>query len=130
MSRKDALGIRRGLEGLGIKVVRSNKPEKRPRKARRKRSDLTIEEQLAYTMFDTAAVPGVSDNPFSEDSALRSATVEKLPKDLVFLLRTMQLLRGISRATFNADFSMVSCWGEIARAEIEDSSRAAIALRR
>lgn len=130
MSRKDSLGIRSGLEGLGIKVVPSNKVEKRPRKERRKPSILSVEEQLAYTMFDTAAVPGVSDNPFSEDSALRSATVEKMPKDLVFLLRTMQLLRGISRATFNADFSMVSCWGEIARAELKDSSRIPASLRR
>lgn len=122
MSRKDARDIRKGLEGLGINVVPAGEKERR-RRAERKRNNLSVEEELAYTMFDTASVPGVSDNPFSEDSALRSASVEKLPKDLVFLLRTMQLLRGISTATFNTDYSIVSCWGNIARAEVKDFSR-------
>lgn len=122
MARKDSADIRKGLEGLGISIVAARQKERR-RREKRRQSGLSVEEELAYTMFDTASVPGVSDNPFSDNSALRSASVEKLPKDLVFLLRTMQLLRGISVATGNNDFSMVSCWGNIARAEVKAFSR-------
>lgn len=118
MARKDPFGIRQGLEGLDIHVTKAALSKTKAQKARPRMTTLTVEEQLAYTMFDTAAVPGVSDNPFSENSALRSASVDKLPKDLVFLLRTMQLLRGISRATYNADFSVVSLWGKLAREEL------------
>lgn len=128
MSRQDTRGIRVGLEGLGIHIKASKKASKHARRGQSRKTTLTAEEQLAYTMFDTAAVPGVSDNPFSEDSALRVATVDELPQDLVFLLRTMQLLRGISSATFNADFSMVACWGDIARAQLRGLSRTSPAL--
>jgi predicted unusual protein kinase regulating ubiquinone biosynthesis (AarF/ABC1/UbiB family) len=76
---------------------------------------LTATEQLAYTMFDTAEVSGVSSNPFSEKSALRTATVKALPQDLFFLLRTLQIMRGICSATGNSDVSIASQWAPMAR---------------
>lgn len=130
MARKDSLGVRQGLEGLGIKVKKKSGSKTKNRKQKSGRRKLTEEEQLAYTMFDTAVIPGVSDNPFSEDSVLRTASVDRLPKDLVFLLRTMQLLRGISAATHNTDFSMVSMWGGLAREELRRFSRSAVPLVR
>jgi tRNA A-37 threonylcarbamoyl transferase component Bud32 len=78
-------------------------------------SRLTAAEQLAYTMFDTAEFDGVSSNPFSEKSALRTATVKALPQDLFFLLRTLQIIRGICAATGNADLSVANAWAPLAR---------------
>lgn len=124
IARKHAVDVRQALTMLGIEVVRP--PAKVPRRRKRRKgnksatlpapdSGLTPEEQLAYTMFDTAAVPGVSDNPFHDDSALRSATVESFPQDLFFLLRTVQILKGICAATSNSDFSLASAWAPAAR---------------
>jgi hypothetical protein len=78
-------------------------------------TSLTVAEQLAYTMFDTAEFDGVSSNPFSEKSVLRAATVKALPQDLFFLLRTLQIIRGICAATGNADLSVADAWAPVAR---------------
>lgn len=83
---------------------------------------LTSAEKLAYTMFDTAEYEGVSSNPFSDESALRSATVTELPKELFFLLRTMQIMRGICAATGNADFSLAKSWAPVARTAVKLNS--------
>lgn len=64
--------------------------------ARRSGPHLTSAEKLAYTMFDTAEYEGVSSNPFADESALRTATVSDLPKDLFFLLRYVQLSNSLS----------------------------------
>lgn len=114
MARKDEVAIAKGMRRLGIEV-RRNTMNANTVSAR---SHLTLEEKLAYTMFDTAAVRGVSDNPFSAESALREGSVSDLPKDLVFLLRTLQIIKGICKATYNDDFSMVSAWRRVARREV------------
>lgn len=95
------------------------------RKTRRscKRKSLTSAEKLAYTMFDTAEVDGVSSNPFSDESALRTATVTDLPKELFFLLRTMQIMRGICAATGNSDYSLAKTWAPLARAAVKSGSK-------
>lgn len=115
MARKDTAAIAQGLEGLDIKVLPKRGKKSR---ARHTKKHLTFEEKLAYTMFDTASVPGVSDNPFAADSALSEGSVTNMPKDLFFLLRTIQILKGLCSATFNSDYSLISSWGEIARAEL------------
>lgn len=126
MACKDARSIKNAMATLGIKVTskKSRASDFNAKKARRSESkskkegnNLSLEEKLAYTMFDTATVQGVSDNPFSEDSALRSGTVSDLPKDLFFLLRTLQILKGLCKATYNSDFSMVQAWSAIAKQE-------------
>lgn len=87
--------------------------------SRKSRSKLTSAEKLAYTMFDTAEYAGVSSNPFSDESALRSATVTELPQELFFLLRTMQIMRGICHATGNDNFSIVKSWAPLARGALQ-----------
>lgn len=119
MARKDTTGVATGLEELGIKVV--HKCEKGKRKIRSKHP-LTLEEKMAYTMFDTASVPGVNDNPFGEGSTMKEGSIDNLPKDLFFLLRTMQILKGVGHSTFNSDYSMISSWGHIARLELNRSN--------
>lgn len=122
MARKDTVLIARSLDGLGISIKEAkSKKGSEKKRVRGANSSLTLEEQLAYTMFDTATVPGVSDNPFADNSALRGGSVENLPRDLVFLLRTMQILKGICKSTFNSDYSIITSWGTMARSELKKS---------
>lgn len=125
MARKDTKGVEDGMRKLGIKIVpntagfaaqRHDKATK-GRDTQIQTSTLSLEEKFARTMFDTAGVAGVSDNPFSEESALRHGTLSNLPNDLFFLLRTIQILKGLCKATHNSDFSMVHSWRSIARRE-------------
>lgn len=113
MTRKDIDGIKQHMKDLGIKV-KLNDPNASDR------DESVVYEKLAYTMFDTARVKGVSDNPFSEQSVLRDATVTDLPKDLMLLLRTTQILKGICRATYNDDFSVVNTWKRTAIRQIRE----------
>ena len=53
-------------------------------------------EVLAYSMFDTRPLPGDRKvTPFGEESPLRDTPVRYLPGDLFFVLRTIQILRGL-----------------------------------
>lgn len=118
MARKDSDRIATSMEGLGIIVEELTSPN-----TKKKQQQLTVHEKLAYTMFDTASVEGVSDNPFSENSVLREASVSTLPKDLMLLLRTTQILKGLCKATHNDDFSMIGAWSRIARHEVQRANR-------
>lgn len=121
MARKDTHGIARYLESLDIKVTSTKRQQER-QTLERKKGALTVEEKFAYCLFDTAGVRGVSENPFAKDSALQYGSFDTLPRDLVFLLRTMQIMRGICKATKNPDYSMVASWGRRARSEIQNGA--------
>jgi len=53
-------------------------------------------------------------NPFSPNNALKANAVTALPSDLYFVVRTVQLLRGIAFA-FDVDFSLADSWRPYAR---------------
>lgn len=59
-------------------------------------SDTRTVECLAITMFDTKSIPGYIVDPFDENNALKKNSVTKLPSDLYFLVRTVQLFRYVS----------------------------------
>lgn len=118
MSKRNSDEISSSLRNLGIFV--EHIPQKQS-KCLRESKYLTPEQKLTGTMFDTAKVPGVSEDPFSETSALRFGSVSSFPKELFFLLRTMQILRGICSATSNADYSIIDSWAHLARAELRKS---------
>ena len=68
---------------------------------------------IAVTMLDTRIVPGYIMDPFNPESALKKNAVSKMPSELYFVVRTVQLLRGISSA-FNLDFSLSDVWAPYA----------------
>ena len=82
---------------LKLGVVVSNPEDKR-----------TV-ECLAVTMFDTKNIPGYIVDPFDENNALKSNSVTKLPPDLYFLVRTVQLFRGICYG-LKLDYSLAEAW--------------------
>ena len=86
--------------GLGIEVTDT--------------SDTEFVEKMALTMLDTRKVPGLVLDPFSKDSSIGKNTVAAMPSDFYFLVRTVQLMRGIAYA-FDLDFSLAEKWGPYAR---------------
>ncbi|XP_068666429.1 uncharacterized protein [Aristolochia californica] len=53
--------------------------------------------KLAQAMFDTKLPPGVTVvSPFSEESSIKKISVQSFPEELFCVLRTVQLLRGLS----------------------------------
>jgi len=74
----------------------------------------------AKVMFDTCQVPGYDINPFSPNCALRENSVTSLPPDIYFVMRTVQLMRGITFA-FNIDYSLAQAWSPYARRLLVDA---------
>ncbi|XP_020102329.1 uncharacterized protein LOC109719900 [Ananas comosus] len=70
--------------------------------------------QLAQRMFDTKLPPGVTVmTPFSEESSLKKVAVRNFPEELFSVLRTMQLLRGLS-VGLGINYSCAEQWRPIA----------------
>lgn len=111
IANRDPLAIEASMKTLGIEVTQMNDVPKREFPGR----ELTGAEMIAYTAFDTMDVPGVSNNPFSEASALKSVCVNRFPPELFFLMRTVQIIKGICNASGNTDFSITQEWAPIAK---------------
>jgi aarF domain-containing kinase len=71
-------------------------------------------EFMALSMMDTRKIPGFSMDPFGPDSPLNGNTIREMPQDLYFLVRSVQLMRGISFA-FGLDYSLAEKWAPFAR---------------
>jgi len=73
--------------------------------------DTPLRAKMACDMFDTKG--GI--DPFSEDSSLKNAPISTFPKDMFFVLRTTQLLRGLANGMEISDFSCADQWAPYAR---------------
>ncbi|KAJ0950568.1 putative ABC-type Cd(2+) transporter [Helianthus annuus] len=70
--------------------------------------------KLAQVMFDTKLPPGVKVlQPFSEDSSIKKVAVQAFPEELFSVLRTVQLLRGLS-VGLGINYSCAEQWRPIA----------------
>ncbi|CAN6449240.1 unnamed protein product [Victoria cruziana] len=70
--------------------------------------------KLAKTMFDTKLPPGVKAlTPFQDDSSLRKLSVQNFPEELFFVLRAVNLLRGLN-VGLGINFSCAEEWKTIA----------------
>ncbi|KAG0540612.1 hypothetical protein BDA96_03G423900 [Sorghum bicolor] len=79
-------------------------------------TDNKLEElfQLSLRMFDTRLPPGVTVmSPFADDSSLNKIGVESFPEELFSVLRTIQLLRGLT-VGMGLTFSCAQHWRPIA----------------
>ncbi|GJP40540.1 hypothetical protein CLOM_g210 [Closterium sp. NIES-68] len=78
---------------------------------------------MATLMFDTRSAPGITtSNPFSAEHVGQSNGVRKFPEDLFFVVRTMQLLRGICMG-MGLNESLAEQWRPIARQAIKEAQR-------
>lgn len=71
-------------------------------------------QAIAVTMFDTRSKQ-FKTNPFDRDAAIHSNRVITMPPDLFFVVRTVQMLRGISAAFGLDDFSLADQWAPYAQ---------------
>ena len=87
------------LEGLGVDVQNKH--------------DHLRSAQIARGMFSTEG----DVNPFSPDSPIKGNAVKTFPRDLFFVLRVVQLLRGLKAAMGEdvRDFSSARRWRHLAR---------------
>ncbi|KAL5223340.1 hypothetical protein ABZP36_028053 [Zizania latifolia] len=88
-------------------------------------ADNELEElfQLSLRMFDTRLPPGVTAmSPFSEDSSLNKVGVQSFPEELFSVLRTIQLLRGLT-VGMGLRFSCAEQWKPIAEEALLKSGR-------
>ncbi|CAA7400708.1 unnamed protein product [Spirodela intermedia] len=78
---------------------------------------------LARGMFDTRLPPGVQVmSPFEDDSSLKTVGVESFPEELFFVLRAIQLLRGLSSG-LGINYSCAEQWRPIAEEALRRSGR-------
>lgn len=82
--------------------------------------DIDTVESIAITMLDSRVVPGYIMDPFNPNCAIKKNAVTFMPSDLYFVVRTVQLLRGIA-AAFDLDYCLSDVWEPYARRTLERS---------
>ncbi len=60
-------------------------------------------------------------DPFSPDSPIKALPIEHFPPDVFFVLRVMQLLRGLAGGMGVRDFSAARQWAPLARAALRQA---------
>ena len=85
-------------------------------------SDRKTVRAIALTMLDTQAVRDYVIDPFDPRNSLKTNSVTKMPSELYFIVRTVQLMRGICFA-FGLDYSLAEKWAPMARATLQDLDR-------
>lgn len=79
--------------------------------------------KLAQVMFDTRLPPGkVLMQPFAEDSSIKKVGVQSFPEELFSILRTIQILRGLS-VGLGINYSCSEQWRPIAEEALLVSGR-------
>ena len=86
------------LLALGVKVTH---PE-----------DRRTVEAIAVTMLDTREMEGFPCDPFDPKCASISNPITKMPADIYFVVRSVQMLRGLAAAFHLSDFSLAEYWGK------------------
>mmetsp|Transcript_23381 Transcript_23381/g.30538 ORF Transcript_23381/g.30538 Transcript_23381/m.30538 type:complete len:531 (+) Transcript_23381:91-1683(+) len=99
MSQKNEVEIVDRFYDLGIKLA---KPE-----------DRKTAHNIAVSMFDTRNIPGYAANPFDENNGLKTNAVKVLPPDLYFMLRSIQILKGMAYG-MGVDFHLSKVWDKYA----------------
>ncbi|XP_068667368.1 uncharacterized protein [Aristolochia californica] len=98
----DPLGVEQSYWELGIETLSSCANEQQEML------------KLAQAMFDTKLPPGVTvASPFSEESSIKKIAVRNFPEELFFVLRTVQLLRGLG-VGLGINYSCAEKWRPLA----------------
>ncbi|WIA37974.1 hypothetical protein OEZ86_001350 [Tetradesmus obliquus] len=83
------------------------------------KDDVGLRSEMAYGMFDTRGKV----DPFDKNSPIKQAAVEHFPPDMFFVLRVVQLLRGMANGMGIDDFSTADQWAPLARQAIQKAEK-------
>ncbi|GLI59949.1 hypothetical protein VaNZ11_002002 [Volvox africanus] len=83
------------------------------------RKDPDIRTEMAYGMFDTRGKV----NPFDPNSPLKRSTISTFPADMFFVMRVVQLLRGLANGMGIDDFSCARQWAPFAKDTLSRARR-------
>lgn len=64
--------------------------------------------RIARLLFSTEAIPGTKFQPFGKDSILAGNGITDVPESFVFVIRSVQMMRGIAAALDVEDFSLAN----------------------
>lgn len=106
INRRDDARISASLAALGVET---------------ETTDASLRSKMGVGMFDTSGKV----DPFDRNSPIKQSAISKFPPDMFFVLRVVQLLRGMSNAMGISDFSSAQQWGPLARQALREASRAA-----
>lgn len=101
LERRQPAAISAALDALGVVTARDDQP---------------VKAELARGMFDTLG----SVDPFDPDSPIKKLAIEKFPSDMFFVLRVVQLLRGLANGMGVADFSSAKQWKPFAEETVRE----------
>ncbi|KAK9811448.1 hypothetical protein WJX72_004052 [[Myrmecia] bisecta] len=102
LAREDEAGIVRAIGDLGIVLEKGEDATK---------------AKMSYGMFDTRGKV----DPFDEDSPLKKMGITTFPSDMFFVLRVVQLLRGMSFGMDIGEFSSAKQWEPFAEQALRGS---------
>ncbi|XAR50297.1 Cadmium-transporting ATPase [Bertholletia excelsa] len=108
-------GLRLGYANL-VLAIADNDPTRASESYIKCQDEVERKEmlKLAKGMFDTKLPPGVKVlQPFSEESSVKKISVQAFPEELFSILRTIQLLRGLS-VGLEINYSCAEQWRPIA----------------
>jgi aarF domain-containing kinase len=91
-----------------------------------KESDAKSVSKMVYSMFSTEQIEEFCDNPFSKDHGLNHNAVLSFPSELCYILRTIQIIRGLS-VGLGVDFSLMKTWSPMAQGYLDREKEAQIA---
>lgn len=100
LNARDKELIVESLFALGVRVAH---PE-----------DLDTVEAIAVTMLDTREMEGFPCDPFDERCASTANPITLMPPEIYFVVRSVQMLRGLSSAFQLSDFSLAETWAPLA----------------
>ncbi|RYG65595.1 AarF/ABC1/UbiB kinase family protein [archaeon] len=72
--------------------------------------DLRTVEAIAVTMFDTRTHENFVMNPFDPQAAIKQNSVLSMPTEIYFIVRAVQLMRGMCSAFKLQDYSLADKW--------------------
>ncbi|KAL3683191.1 hypothetical protein R1sor_001213 [Riccia sorocarpa] len=116
LANRDPDEVGNAIRSLGIKTISRDAGAEDPVQL----------SMLAQLLFDTRMPDGWEvANPFGDNSILRFIKVEKLPKELFFIVRVAQLLRGLS-VGMGVPFSVAEHWKPLAMEALKNSPSARV----
>ncbi|KAK9822468.1 hypothetical protein WJX81_005700 [Elliptochloris bilobata] len=110
LDRGWTLGIVAAMSGMGLSFLAKEGGLADPR----------LIAKVAHIMFDTRSLPEARVSPLADDAVIKKIPLQRFPRDLFMVARTVMLLRGLCHA-LGLDIQSARVWRKHADAALRDS---------